>query len=120
MMQRHSNSNLSSTFKKLSATVCHEKEVVDLTLDTFKSLQSDEIFDLIWEKLLKDANTLQLTEASSPRNRKRPTKTFSGNETSVYDDVCEVKTFCRYIYFNVIDFNCIEDRFAQTGYQATR
>ena len=85
-------------------------------------MQSDEIFDLIWDKVLKYANTLQLTEPSLPRTRKRPAKTFSANETSVYDDVCEVKTFCRYIHFNVIDtvFNCIEDRFAQAGYQVTR
>ena len=33
-------------------------------------------------KVLKDANTLQLTETSLPLKRKRPVKTLSGNKTA--------------------------------------
>ena len=52
---------------------------------------------------IKRWNTLQLIEAFSPRKRNRPDKILSGNETSAYDDVCDVKTFYKNIYFNVID-----------------
>ena len=57
-----------------------------------------------------------------PREQKRSAKIISGNETSTCDDVCDVKTFYRRIFFNVIDtvVNCIEDRFARPGYLSSR
>ena len=57
-----------------------------------------------------------------PREQKRSAKILSGNETSTCDDVCDVKTFYRRIFFNVIDtvVNCIEDRFARPGYLSSR
>ena len=81
-------------------------------------MQSDEIFDLVWNEALKDANALQLTEAFLPHKWKRPAKILSGNETLPYD----VKTFCWCICFDVIEMvvNCLEDRFPQAGYQALR
>ena len=36
-----------------------EKEIVDLALVALNSLRSVEIFELIWDETLKDANTLQ-------------------------------------------------------------
>ena len=98
-----------------------EKEIVDLALVALNSLRSVEIFELIWDETVKDANTLQWTEASSPRKWARPPKSLSGKDISAYDDVCDAKIFYRYIYFNVIDtvVNCIEDWFAQAGYQVS-
>ena len=55
-----------------------EKEIVDLALVALNSLRSVEIFELIWDETLKDANTLQWTEASSPRKWERPAKILSG------------------------------------------
>ena len=66
-------------------------------------MQSDYNFYLIWNKVLKDANTLQLKEAPLPRKRKRSAKIVFGNETSAYDDLRDVKTFYWRINFNVID-----------------
>lgn len=85
-------------------------------------MQSDEIFDLVWNEALKDANALHLTEAFLPHKWKRPAKILSGNETLPYDNVCDVKTFCWCICFDVIEMvvNCLEDRFVQAGYQALR
>ena len=54
--------------------------------------------------------------------RKRSAKILSRNEASAQDYVCDINTFCRGIYFDVIVtvVNCIEDRFTQAGYQASR
>ena len=41
---------------------------------------------------------------SLPCKQKRPTKILSGNEISAYEDVCDVKTFYKCTYFNVIFF----------------
>ena len=70
-------------------------------------------FNLILDKVLK---------ASLPRKQKRPTKIVSGNKNSAYDDVCDVKTFYRRIYFNVINIvvNYKEDQFTQAGYQPSK
>ena len=73
------NGNLSRTLQKPPTTACQGNEVADLTLVTLISLGSDEIFDLIWNRVLKDANALQVTETSLPRERKGPVKILSGN-----------------------------------------
>ena len=63
-----------------------------------------------------------MTETSLSSKQKGAAKILSGNETSAYDDVCDVKTFYRRIYFNVTDMviNCIENQFTQAGYQPSR
>ena len=38
-----------------------------------------------------------------PRKQKRPAKILSGNEISAHDDKCDVKTFHRRIYFNLVN-----------------
>ena len=54
--------------------------------------------------------------------RKRSAKILSRNEASAQDYVCDINTCCRGVYFDVIVtvVNCIEDRFTQAGYQASR
>lgn len=53
---------------------------------------------------------------------KRSAKILSRKEASAQEYVCDIKTFCTGIYFDVIVtvVNCIEDRFTQAGYQASR
>ena len=62
--------------------------------------------------MLKHATTL-LIETSLPCKKKSSAKILSGNETSPYDDVCDVK-----IFYTVV--NGKEDRFVQAEYQASR
>ena len=61
---------------------------------------------------------LEITEPSlqSLRERKRPAKLLNENEASLYDEVSDVKTFYRRIYFGAIDTvtNCSKTRFSQT------
>ena len=78
LVLRH-NDNFSRTFQKPPTTACQGKEVADLTLVMLISLRSDEMLDLIWEKVLKDANFLQLAEKPRPHKPKRPAKILSGN-----------------------------------------
>ena len=63
-----------------------------------------------------------VTEPSpqSLRKQKQPAKLFNENEASLYDEVSNVKTFHRRIYFDTLDTvtNCIKTRFSQPGYRA--
>ena len=67
---------------------------------------------------------LEITEPSlqSLRERKRPAKLLNENEASLYDEVSDVKTFYRRIYFGAIDTvtNCSKTRFSQTWYRAVK
>ena len=106
-----------------SFTSCQGKEIADLTLQTVNSLRSESEFELLWQKTVQQAEVLEITQPSLPRNQKRPAKLLNENESSLYNEVSDVKTlFHRYIYFVVIDTvtNCIGTRFSQTGYRAIR
>ena len=89
--------NLSKTLQKSSLTSCQRREIADLTLQTISSLRS------------KQAEILEVTKPSLPRKRKRPAKLLNENEASLYDEVSDVKTFYRSIYFDAIT------RFLQPG-----
>ena len=86
------------------------KEIADLTLQTINSLRS------------KQAEVLEVTQPSLPRKRKRPAKLLNENKAFLYDEVSDVKTFYRRIYFDAIDTvtNCIKTRFSQLGYRTIR
>ena len=94
--------NLSKTLQKSSLTSCQRKEISNLTLQTINSLRS------------KQAEVLEVTQPSPPRKRKRSAKLLNENEASLYDEVSDVKTFYRRIYFDAIT------RFSQPGYRTIR
>ena len=102
--------NLSKTLQKSFLTSCQGKEIVDLTLQTINSLRS------------KQVEVLEVTQPSLPRKRKRPAKLLNENEASLYDEVSDLKTFYKRIYFDAIDTvtNCIKTRFSQPGCRAIR
>ena len=76
---RHSD-NYSRTLQKPSTTASQGKET------------SDENFDLIWDKVLKDANAFQFIQAPLPRKGNCISNILLGKKTSAYDDVCDVNT----------------------------
>ena len=82
-------------------------------MKTLISLRSDTLFNNLWEKFKKEANTLGIEDPSLPRKRKRNGKLLSGNETQVYCDIEEVIIYYKRVYFNTIDtiIACIQDRF---------
>ena len=88
-------------------------------MKTLISLRSDTLFNNLWEKFKKEANTLGIEDPSLPRKRKRNGKLLSGNETQVYCDIEEVITYYKRVYFNTIDtiIACIQVRFNQLGFR---
>ena len=110
LVLRHSDTVLFKTLKKSSLTSCQGKEIADLTLQTINSLQS------------KEAEVLEITQPSLPRKRKRSAKLLNENEASLYDEVSDLKTYYRRIYFDAIDTvtSCIKTRLSQPGYRTIR
>ena len=93
-----------------------------MTLQTINSLRSENEFEFLWQKTVEQAEVLEITQPSFPRKRKRPAKFLNVNEVPLYDEVLDVKTFYRRIYFNAIDTvtSCIKTRFSQPGYRAVK
>ena len=98
------------------------KKISNLIQQTINSLRSESEFELLWQKTVQQAGVLQITQPSLPRKRKWPAKLLNENEASLNDEVSNVKTFYRRIYFDAIDTvtNCIKTRFPQPGYTAVK
>ena len=120
---RHSDI-LSKTVQESSLTSCQGKEIGDLTLQKINSLLSESKFELLWQKTVQQAVVLEITKPSLPSlcMRNRPAKLLNENEASLYDEVSDVKTFYRCIYFDTTDTatNCIKARFLQPEYIAIK
>ena len=99
-----------------------KKKNADLTLQTINSLRSENEFEFLWQETVEQAEVLEITRPSFPRKRKRPAKFLNENEVPLYDEVLDVKTIYRRIYFNAIDTvtSCIKTRFSQPGYRAVK
>ena len=121
LVLRHSD-NLFKTLQKSSLTSWQGKEIADLALQTINSLRSESEFELPWQKMVQQAEILEITQPSPPLKRKWPAKHLNENEAFLYDEVSDVKTFHRRIYFDAIDTvtNCIKTRFSQPGYRALK
>ena len=88
-------------------------------MKTLISLRFDTLFNNLWEKSKKEANTLVIEDPSLPRKRKRNGKLLSGNETQVNCDVEKFAIYYKCVYFNAIDtvISSIQDRFNQLGFR---
>ena len=64
-------------------------------------------------KLYNKQRFLEITQSSLQRKRKRSAKPLDKNQVPLYDEVSDVKTFYRRIYFDAIDTvtYCIKIRF---------
>ena len=102
ILLRHSD-NLSKTLQSPKITASEGQKLSNLTVKTLISLRSDTLFNNLWEKLKKEANTLGIEEPSLPRKRKRNGKLLSGNETQFYCDIEEVAIYYKRVYFYAID-----------------
>ena len=73
-------------------------------------------------KLYNKQRFLEITQSSLQRKRKRSAKPLDENQVPLYDEVSDVKTFYRRIYFDAIDTvtNCIKIWFWQPGYRAVK
>ena len=63
ILLRHS-CNLSKTLQSPKITAIEDQELSNLTVKTLISLRSDTLFNNLWEKLKKEADTLSIEEPS--------------------------------------------------------
>ena len=87
----------------LATTVCPRKKFAILTLVPLNSLRSHDTFHLILDEAFKYANTLELIEAPLASKQIQTPNILPGNETSSYNGICDIKTFCRYFYLNLVN-----------------
>ena len=61
LILRHTD-NLSRTLQNKSMSAAEGQQVAQMTTQTFKSLHSDESFDLFWEKVTRRAMAVDVDE----------------------------------------------------------
>ena len=92
LVLRHSD-NLSRTLQKPATTACLDKQFADLTLITLNTLRSDEIFELIWDRVLKDANIFRAVEYGSGGATPPPPRNFQRQELFFAKENCYIIWF---------------------------
>lgn len=70
--------NLSRTLQNKSLSAAEGQQVAQMTIQTIKSVCSDESFDLFWEKLDDTAKSLDISGPQLPRQRKQPKRYDDG------------------------------------------
>ena len=63
--------NLSRALQKSDISASEGQEVASMTL-TLKSIRSDDIFKLFWEKICKEVEHFSISPPGLPRRRKAP------------------------------------------------
>ena len=93
-----------------------------MILKTINSLQSESQFEFLWQKIVQQADLLEMTPLYLPGKQKQPAKLLNENEAPLCDEVSSVKMFYTRIYFNAIDTvtNYIKALFSQPGYRAVK
>jgi len=64
--------NLSKTLQHTTFSAAEGQHVVSLTTTALQSIRSDQMFDLFWQKIVLQANELEIEEPTLPRRRKVP------------------------------------------------
>ena len=87
-----------------------------MTTKTLQSMRS-EMFKLFWQKIVMQANALDIEEPTLPRVRKAPRRYEVGSSSGV--SPLSPEDHYRTIYYETLDtvIGCIGDRFKQEGYQ---
>ena len=109
--------NLSKTLQHTTFSAAEGQQLVKMTITTLQSIRSEEMFKLFWQKIIIQANALNIEESTLPRVRKAPRRYEVGSSSGVSPSSPE--NHYRTIYYEFIDtiIACIGDRFKQEGYQ---
>ena len=91
-----------------------------MVVRTLQALRSNELFELLWLKVTKSAETLDVGQPQLPRHCKIPKRYDDGLAKG--DFPTDPKALYRQHYFEAIDLvvNCIKDHFEQPGYEVYR
>ena len=57
LILRHSD-NLRQTLQKKTTSAAEGQQVARMVIDTLQSLRKQECYDLFWEKVIKEANSI--------------------------------------------------------------
>jgi len=118
LILKHSD-NLSRTLQNVDISAAEGQGVAALTLSTLRSIRSDEMFDLFWEKTqrLREANGVDVDPPVLPRRRKAPKRLEVGCGEPSHPQ--SPKDLYRRFYFEALDLviSAINSRFDQPGYQ---
>jgi hypothetical protein len=117
LLLRHSD-NLSKTLQSSTMSAAEGQEIASMTVATLKSIRTDEMFQLFWEKTTRQADHLGVKEPELPRRRKRPRR-YEDDGASSGDFQETVEGLYRCIYYEALDLVIcgIEARFNQPGYK---
>ena len=109
--------NLSKTLQHTSFSAAEGQRLAKMTTATLQSVRSEEMFKLFWQKIVTQANTLDIGEPILPRIRKVPRRYEVGSSSGV--SALSPESHYRTIYYETVDtvIACISDRFNQEGYQ---
>ena len=109
--------NLSKTLQHTRLNAAEGQHLVRMTTTTLKSIRTEEMYKLFWQKIITQANELDIAEPTLPRKRKAPRRYEVGVGTGVTPSSPE--DHFKAIYYEALDtvIGCIGDRFKQEGYQ---
>ena len=115
LILRHTDNLRTLQHKAFSAA--EGQAIARMTVQTLKSIRSDELFDLFWLKVSSTAESLDVEEPRLPRRQKVPRRI--DDSTSAGDFHSTPKEYYRQHYYEAIDMivTYITDRFDQPGYR---
>ena len=116
MILRHAD-NLSSTLQHKSMSAAEGQHVALMTVQTMKSIRTDESFDSFWSKVNRFIEDHDISKPELPRQRKRPRRYEEGSCDGDFHE--SPKEYFKQHYFEAVDLiiNCILNRFDQPGYK---
>ena len=114
MVLRHTD-NLSRALQDKGLSAAEGQQVARMSLETLKSLRTDQSYELFWLNVNKKAEELEIGKPMLPRWRKRPRR-FEEGEDGYHHET--VRSYYLQYYNETLDvvINCIQERFDQPGY----
>ena len=110
--------NLSRTLQKQSMSAAQAQELAEMTINTLKSIRTDEAFDLFFQLVeqLRESTDDHVEQPSLPQKRKVPQHLEIGDGDGYHSPT--IQQHYRQQYFEAIDlaYTSIQNCFNQPGY----
>ena len=99
--------NLSSTLQHKHISPAEGQQIALMTVQTIKSVHTDEMFDLFWTKVTQRATSLGINDPQLPRCRRRTRRYDDGHSVGYFHST--PKAYFRQSYYEAIDLvvSCI-------------